>query len=88
MRTWQVERRKRTRHLIELGGLIVKARIVDLTGDDRATILGALLWVADKLQGDQAEQARALWAAKGRQAFEADLATRKGADRTAPAVRR
>jgi Conjugal transfer protein TraD len=25
MRTWQIERRKRTRHLIELGGLIVKA---------------------------------------------------------------
>ena len=24
MRTWQVERRKRTRHLIELGGLVVK----------------------------------------------------------------
>ena len=32
MRTWQVERRKRTRHLIELGGLVVKAGIVDLTG--------------------------------------------------------
>ena len=40
MRTWQVERRKRTRHLIELGGLIVKARIVELTGDDRATLDG------------------------------------------------
>src|SRR6185437_3696077 len=25
MRAWQVERRKRTRHLIELGGLLVKA---------------------------------------------------------------
>ena len=65
MRTWQVERRKRTRHLIELGGLVVKAGIVDLTGDDRATILGALLWMADKLKSDQHEQARALWAAKG-----------------------
>jgi hypothetical protein len=52
MRTWQVERRKRTRHLIELGGLVVKAGIVDLTGDDRATICGALLWMADKLQSD------------------------------------
>jgi Conjugal transfer protein TraD len=29
MRTWLVERRKRTRHLIELGGLVVKAGIVD-----------------------------------------------------------
>jgi hypothetical protein len=47
-REWQVERRKRTRHLIELGGLVVKARVVDLTGDDRAIILGALLWMAGK----------------------------------------
>lgn len=75
MRSWQVERRKRTRHLIELGGLVVKAGLVNLTGDDRATILGALLWMADKLQSDQGERARALWAAKGSQAFEADLAT-------------
>jgi Conjugal transfer protein TraD len=43
VRTWQVERRKCTRHLIELGGLVVKAGIVDLTGDDRATIIGAPL---------------------------------------------
>jgi hypothetical protein len=87
MRTWQVERRKRTRHLIELGGLIVKAGLVNLTGDDRAVILGALLWMADKLQSNQGEQARALWAAKGKQAFEADAATHKKTDRTVPAVR-
>jgi hypothetical protein len=87
MRTWQVERRKRTRHLIELGGLVAKAGIVDLTGDDRATILGALLWIADKLQSDQAEPARALWVAKGKQAFEADPAKHKGTDRTLPTVR-
>jgi phage gp16-like protein len=87
MRIWQVERRKRTRHLIELGGLIVKSGIVDLTGDDRATIFGALLWSADKLKSDQAERARALWAAKGKRAFEGDPATRNKTDRTAPAVR-
>ena len=87
MRAWQVERRRRTRHLIELGGLIVKARVVDLTGDDRATILGALLWIADKLQSDQGEQARALWAAKGKQALESARAAHKGTDRTVPAVR-
>jgi conjugative transfer protein TraD len=88
MRTWHVERRKRTRHLIELGGLVVKAGIVYLTGDDRATILGALLWIADKLQSDQGEHARELWTAKGKQALEADPATRNETDRTAPAVRR
>ena len=88
MRTWQVERRWRTRHLIELGGLVVKAGLVNLTGDDRATIFGALLWMADKLKSDQAEQARVLWAAKGKQAFEAAPATPKGTDRTVLAVRR
>jgi hypothetical protein len=88
MRTWQVERRKRTRHLIELGGLVVKSGIVDLTGHDRATILGALLWMADKLKSDEGERARVLWAAKGRQAFQVDPATHKGTDRTGPAVRR
>lgn len=72
MRAWQVERRKRTRHLIELGGLVVKAGIVDLTGDDRAMIYGALLWMADKLKSEQGEHARALWAAKRKQAFAAE----------------
>jgi hypothetical protein len=72
MRTWQVERRRRTRHLIELGGLVVKSAVVDLTGDDRATIFGALLWSAEKLKSDQGEPARALWAAIGKQALEND----------------
>jgi hypothetical protein len=69
MRTWQVERRKRTRQLIELGALVVKAGVVELAGDDRTTILGALLWMADKLRSDQGERARTLWAAKGKQGF-------------------
>ncbi|WP_298970150.1 conjugal transfer protein TraD [uncultured Roseobacter sp.] len=70
MRNWQVERRKRTRHLIELGGLLVKSRVVELTGDDRALIYGALLWIADKLQSDQGDHAREVWAEKGKGAFE------------------
>ncbi len=72
MRTWQVERRKRTRHLIELGGLVAKAGVVELTGDDRAMIYGALLWIADKLKSNEGEHARSLWAVKGKQAFEAE----------------
>jgi hypothetical protein len=72
MRTWQVERRRRTRHLIELGGLVVKAGIVDLTGDDRAIIYGALLWIADKLKSDDGQRARQLWAGKGTEAFDAE----------------
>lgn len=83
MRTWQVERRKRTRHLIELGGLVVKAGIVDLTGDDRATIYGAMIWIAEKLKSEDAEWARELWAGKGKDAFEAERPA--GAhDRTEP----
>jgi Conjugal transfer protein TraD len=85
--TWQVERRRRTRHLIEPGGLIVKAGIVDLTGDDRAIIYGALLWMAEKLKSDEAERTQALWATKGKQALKAGAATRNKTDRTAPAVR-
>ena len=72
MSTWQVDRRKRTRQLIELGGLVVKAGIVELTNDDRATIYGALLWIAAKLQSHEGEQAQRLWAAKGRQAFDSE----------------
>lgn len=72
MRTWQVERRKRTRHLIELGGLIVKAGVVDLTGDDRAMIYGALLWMADKLNSEDGHHARGVWTRLGRMGFDAD----------------
>jgi len=72
MRTWQVERRKRTRHLIELGGLVVKSRLVELTGDDGSTILGALNWIAGKLQSEEGEHARDVWTKLGKIAFETD----------------
>lgn len=70
MRTWQVERRKRTRHLIELGDLVIKAGIVDLTGDDRTMIYGALLWVAEKLKSEGGDHARDTWTKLGKMAFE------------------
>ena len=38
-------------------------------------IYGALLWMADKLTSDQAERARAMWTAKGKQAFGVESAT-------------
>jgi hypothetical protein len=49
MRNWQVTRRKRTHHLIELGCLMEKARIVELTSDDGTLIYGALIWMAGKV---------------------------------------
>lgn len=49
MREWQVKRRERTRQLIELGGLVAKADLIELTDDDRAALYGAFLTVAAKL---------------------------------------
>lgn len=83
MRKWQVERWKRTRHLIELGGLVVKAGIVELTGDDRATILGAMIWMAEKLKSEAGEHARDTWTKLGKMGFE--LERQAGThDRTQP----
>ncbi|WP_443027755.1 conjugal transfer protein TraD [Sphingopyxis sp. MWB1] len=70
-REWQVKRRERTRQLIELGGLVVKAGLVDLIDDDRAKLYGAFLWMADKLRSEQGEHAAALWQRRGKRAFEA-----------------
>ncbi|CTQ51392.1 conjugal transfer protein TraD [Jannaschia donghaensis] len=72
MRSWHVARRKRIRHLIELGGLLVKSRVVDLTGDDRALIYGALLWMAEKLESKQGTHARKVWAEKWKSALKVD----------------
>jgi Conjugal transfer protein TraD len=71
-REWVMHRRERTRHLIELGGLVQKAGLVELTNDDRAVLLGAFLAVAAKLQGDEREQAITLWRRRGKRAFESD----------------
>lgn len=58
-----------------LGGLVVKVGIVDLTGDDRATIFGAMIWIADKLNSEGGEHARSVWTKLGKMAFEAERAT-------------
>ena len=70
MRDWQVKRRERTRQLIELGGLVAKAGLVDLADDDRAVLYGAFLTVAAKLRSDEGPKALALWKRKGGRAFE------------------
>ena len=72
MRDWQVKRRERTRQLIELGGLVVKAGLVDLADDDRAMLYGAFLWMADKLRSEDGAHASTLWQRRGRRAFEDD----------------
>jgi len=72
MRDWQVKRRERTRQLIELGGLVVKAGLVEQADDDRAMLYGAFLWMADKLRSDDGPHASVLWKRKGQRAFAAD----------------
>lgn len=67
-----MKRRERTRHLIELGGLVVKAGLVELASDDRAVLYGALLAVADRLGGEDREHALLLLRGRGHRAFEAD----------------
>lgn len=67
-----MQRRERTRHLIELGGLVQKAGLADLTDDDRATILGGLLDLADRLQGEGGEALREVFRRRGLRAFEAE----------------
>ena len=70
-------RRERTRHLIELGGLVQKAGLVDLTDDDRATIYGALLELVGRARGDDAGAILALWKRRGKRAFDAEAEGRE-----------
>tara|TARA_R110000868_G_scaffold33549_1_gene121596 strand:- start:1716 stop:1943 length:228 start_codon:yes stop_codon:yes gene_type:complete len=67
-----VQRRERTRHLIELGGLVHKAGLVDLADDDRATLYGAMLELVARAQGDDAVNVLALWKRRGKRAFDAE----------------
>lgn len=64
-----MKRRERTRHLIELGGLVVKAGIIELTEDDRAVMLGLLVEAAARLRSDDREQVLTLWRRRGMRTF-------------------
>jgi hypothetical protein len=69
-RAWQVKRRERTKQLIELGGLIAKAGLIELADDDRALLYGAFLDVAGLLRGEERDRMMALWRRRGKRAFE------------------
>lgn len=68
-----MKRRERTRQLIELGGLVAKADLVELTDDDRAVILGLLVEAAAKLRGETREEQLTLWRRRGKRAFDQQL---------------
>jgi hypothetical protein len=69
-REWQVKRRERTRHLIELGGLVVKAGLAELTDDDRAVIFGLLVEAAAMLKTNRRDEVLTLWRRRGKRAFD------------------
>lgn len=85
VRDSRTERKARTRHLIELGGLVVKAGLVELTDDDRALILGSFLETADLLRGRGGRDERpaglkAHWRRRGLDVFAGATAKQAGGD--------
>jgi len=64
-----MKRRERTRQLIELGGLVAKAGLVDLTDDDRAVIFGLMAEAAATLRSERRDESLALWRRRGIRAF-------------------
>jgi hypothetical protein len=64
-----VARRERTRHLIELGGLVQKTGLVKLADDDRAMLYGAFLDIAQRMRGSNGEQVKLLMRRRGARAF-------------------
>lgn len=73
-------RRARTKHLIELGGLVAKAGLVDLAHDDRALLYGAFLDLAHQLGVADGDAIKLRWKRRGARAFtdEAEAASRRG----------
>jgi hypothetical protein len=67
-----VDRRTRTRHLIELGGLLQNSGLVDLTADDRATIYGALLELVARARDDATGTTLTLWKRRGKRMFDSE----------------
>lgn len=64
-----MKRRERTRQLIELGGLVAKSGLIDLTDDDRAVIFGILVNAAAALRGEDRERTMMLLRRRGQHAF-------------------
>lgn len=82
-------RRERTKHLIELGGLVQKAGLVALADDDRAMLYGAFLDAAARMRGDDGREAKALFKRRGVRAFatEAEQAAEVARDAGRSAIR-
>jgi len=80
-----VARRERTRHLIELGGLVQKAGLVTITDDDRAMLYGAFLDLVARMQAADGEQVKLLFRRRGARTFGAEAeAVQAARDRRSP----
>ncbi len=75
-----MERRERTRHLIELGGLVQKSGLIELAGDDRSTLYGAMLDLATRAGSDDGANEMVLWKRRGKRAFDDEAATSAASD--------
>ena len=64
-----MDRRARTRKLIELGGMVQKSGLVAATNDDRTLILGALLVIARNLEGPGSQEKRERWRVTGKESL-------------------
>ena len=64
-----MNRRERTRQLIELGGIVKKSGFIEETKDDRALLLGLLLSVTRNLMHPQNEGLFNAWREEGRVAL-------------------
>lgn len=74
-------RRARTKHLIELGGLVAKAGLVELADDDRALLYGAFLDLAQQFQEADGDTLKLRLKRRGTRAFvdEAETASQRRA---------
>jgi hypothetical protein len=70
-----MKRRERTRQLIELGGLVAKSGLIELTDDDRAVVFGSLLETAAILHSEERDRSLLLWRRRGKRGFEASQST-------------
>lgn len=68
-RAWVQDRRRRTRRLILLGGLVEKSGLAAATEGDAALLLGALSDLHDRLASDTSGRLRAAYQARGRAEF-------------------
>ena len=62
-----MERRARTRRLIEAGSLVEQSGLLDLFNDDRDALLGAYLELSQIVRNDNGASALAIWKRRGQQ---------------------